>query len=105
MANKKANPEHLRILNAGVNEWNSWRKDHPSEQPILRGADLIKRSLVGVDLHDADLYRASFWKAALDGADLRNADLSSTNMNGTSLVGADLRGANLRFGRLVASDV
>ena len=90
---------------AGVNDWNAWRAKHPTERPELRGADLLKRDLTGIDFHDADLYRATFWKAKLDRADLRNADLSSTNMNGTSLVGADLRGANLRFGRLVAVDV
>jgi hypothetical protein len=105
MALQKANPDHVRLLMAGVNAWNEWRQRCPNEVPDLRLTNLLKRNLKGFDLHGADFYRASFWKANLDGADLQNADLSSTNMNGTSLVGADLRGANLRFGRLVAVDV
>jgi len=35
-----ANPEHLKILKQGVEDWNQWRKDNPDIKPGLSEADL-----------------------------------------------------------------
>lgn len=35
-----ANPEHLAILNQGVEVWNKWRKEHPGHETDLAKADL-----------------------------------------------------------------
>jgi hypothetical protein len=35
-----ANPEHLKILERGVDAWNEWRKEHPEIVPDLSEADL-----------------------------------------------------------------
>jgi hypothetical protein len=99
------NPEHITHLMSGVQAWASWRRQHPNEQPRLRGVNLKQKALAHIDLHGADLYTASFWRANLEEADLRDADLSSATLNGVSLKNADLRGANLRFARLVGADV
>ena len=37
-----ANPEHLSILEQGVNAWNQWREEHQIIRPDLSGADLTK---------------------------------------------------------------
>jgi hypothetical protein len=35
-----ANPEHLEILNQGVESWNKWRKENPHIKPDLSEAFL-----------------------------------------------------------------
>ena len=64
MANKK----HLDILKQGVDVWNCWRLENPSE-PI----HLVKADLMGVNLCDANLSGADLHIANLRGADLRRA--------------------------------
>jgi Pentapeptide repeats (8 copies) len=100
-----SNPEHVRRLAGGVEQWNAWRESSPTEVPRLRDVDMSRVRLDSIDLRGADLYTATFWRANLNRAHLQGADLSSANLNGASLRGADLRGANLRFARLVGADV
>jgi len=35
-----ANPEHLKILERGTDDWNAWRRDNPNVRPDFRKADL-----------------------------------------------------------------
>lgn len=79
-----ANWNHLEILEAGVNEWNSWRDENHQIDPDLSGANLSGKTLMYIDLVGADL---SF-------ANLSNADLSYAEMER-----ANIRGANLSKGR------
>jgi len=80
-----ANPEHLKILKQGVEQWNKWREEHPDVEPDLSGANLLRADLYGANLRDANLA----------GADLRGADLSGANLRGASVPRADLSGADL----------
>ena len=111
-----ANPEHLQILQQGVEAWNAWRDQHEDISPDLSGADFCAADLSGADLHGADLHganldavglrkadltRADLSRTFLIRADLRQADLSQANLSrtfleGTYLYGADLRHADLR---------
>jgi hypothetical protein len=115
-----ANPEHVAKLNAGVHDWNKWRKENPvwgedlrrggvkefeQHKIDLRHARLEKKDLRGFDLSFADLHRATLWHSDLSGANLEGADLSSVNLNFANLSGANLRGAILRFSRLAEADV
>ena len=55
-----ANREHLAILNGGVERWNAWREENENVRPdlreaILKGADLQKAELHGVDFNGAYL--------------------------------------------------
>lgn len=99
-----ANPEHLKILEQGVEAWNNWREQNRKIIPDLSEADLSE-----VDLRAADLSNANLQGVNLVGADLRSAHhpsgsrfyhlttiLFRTNLRGTNLFGADLRDANLR---------
>ena len=83
-----ANPEHLKILKRGVEEWNSWREARPEIRP---------------DLSEADLSEANLSEARLNGADLSRANLTFTIFRNTELEGASLEHAHL--GRTVLSDL
>lgn len=39
-----ANPEHLQILQQGVEAWKAWRDGHRDVTPDLRDADLSERA-------------------------------------------------------------
>jgi hypothetical protein len=100
-----ANPEHLAILNQGVEAWNEWRREHRNVIPDLRGADLRGADFRGADLSDANLInanfsdanlgRASFSDANLSDADLTNVNLSYANLSFTNFSEAILLNANL----------
>ena len=83
-----ANPEHLKILKQGVEQWNMWREEHTGLTPDLSGAELGE-----VDLHDA----------RLQGANLRGADLHGANLNGANLHGGRLYAANLQHTQLIGA--
>jgi Pentapeptide repeats (8 copies) len=95
-----ANPEHLKILQQGVEAWNEWRRAQgPSIDPDLRGADL----------HGADLAEANLWRADLAEADLSGAVLIGSNLCGANLIanlsGADLSMADLEGACLIAANL
>ncbi|MEI6847565.1 MAG: pentapeptide repeat-containing protein [Chlorobiaceae bacterium] len=83
-------PEHLALLEQGVEVWNRWRKENPDVVPYFEGAALQERSL-----RDADLRGAKLLHALLVDADLNGADLSSADLRGADLSRADLSGTNL----------
>ena len=55
-----ANPEHLRILQQGVEAWNAWRVQNQDSKPDLMGAHLLS---------------ADFTRAKLGGGHLSRTDL------------------------------
>ncbi|MFI5117348.1 MAG: toll/interleukin-1 receptor domain-containing protein [Terriglobales bacterium] len=110
-----ANPEHLKILKQGVDQWNKWREEHPDVAPDLReanlrGADLSAAYLAKADLRQADLNEARLGEAALRQALLFNANLQGAefrwaDLGGALLWGANLHGAYLRETRLTATEL
>lgn len=95
-----ANPEHLKTLKQGVDEWNQWRNCNPKIRPDLNGADLSGRylrmaDLSGVYLFEANLRAADLSKADLSGAHLSGVDLTKADLSMTNLTRADLSRANL----------
>ena len=129
-----ANPEHLEILQQGVEEWNKFRREHPAARPDLteaylygaklsgadlsgaglRGAnlcaylsraDLSRSDLSGADLSAADLYKADLNAAILREANLRRAILREANLRESNLRGVTLSGANLYRADLSAADL
>ncbi len=85
-----ANPEHLEILKQGVEQWNAWRKDDPSVQPDLCGADLRGKKLRSINLSDSNLS-----KSDLRDANLRHADLSRAKLDGARLYRTYISNARL----------
>lgn len=85
-----ANPEHLAILNRGVEQWNLWREEHPDIHPDLREADLASRDLQGVNLSRANLLRTNLGMANLEDADFNRSYLREANLRGTRLVNSHL---------------
>ena len=90
-----ANPEHLKILEQGVEVWNHWRQKNPDIKPELRQVDLYGADFTGVDLRAADLTHA----------DLRTAKLEAANLTGTVFYKSDLRSADLSTATLTHADL
>jgi len=105
-----ANEEHLKILEQGVDAWNTWRGENPDIEPDLRRADLSGADLIEVDLSEADLSGANLSGADLSRADLIEADLSGAHLSGAYLswaylIKADLRGAHLIGTHLIGTNL
>lgn len=95
-----ANPEHLAILEQGVEVWNAWRQRAPEVHPDLRKTSLYKKDLERINLQRTDLLQSD-----LRGSILSNADLTHAHLLEVNLRGADLRGANLKKADLYWSDM
>ena len=95
-----ATPEHVALLQRGVEVWNQWRTSHPLLRPNLSGIDLT-----GAKLQDAYLNGTIFTATVLDEADLRGALLAEANLNGAVLRSADLGGAGLVGARLFQTNL
>ena len=110
-----ANPEHLKILNQGVEQWNRWVDEHRDVRPDLSlanlgGANLGRANLYSAYLSGAHLSRANLGGAYLTGANLSGAYLTGANLSGAdlseaSLTGANLGGANLSEANLSRANV
>jgi hypothetical protein len=77
-----ANPEHLQILEQGVEAWNTWRDQHRDIGANLHGANLREANLAGADLPRANLILANLAGAILRGANLTLATLHMANLCG-----------------------
>ena len=97
-----ANPEHLQILEQGVEAWNAWRTLHRDITP-----DLYKADLRGADLSRANFgFRLSAGAFAhLAGTDLRRADLTRANLSWANLSWANLSTADLTLADLTGADL
>lgn len=110
-----ANPDHLDVLNDGVEAWNRWRQRPLGIKPDLSGAKLrsqtprIGMNLRNANLRGADLFNVDLSEVDLCEADLTDACLFGVNLNSSDLTkaklcGADLRQANLNMTRLGRAD-
>lgn len=119
-----ANPEHLEILNQGVDVWNKWREDNSMIRPDLTHEDFSSMdlseanfsftdfsdaNLKGANLYDADLCGALMWVTNFNTAILQDANLSSATITGAELSNANLHHANLfqstlRYTKCVATN-
>lgn len=102
-----ANPEHLEILNQGVDKWNEWYFENIDieldlSRANLRGAGLSRANLGNLDLRGADLTRAFLYFSDLYGADLSGAKLTGADLSGAHLDHANLSSADLHIATLRA---
>jgi uncharacterized protein YjbI with pentapeptide repeats len=88
-------PEHLTLIQQGVDVWNAWRAEEPAVRPDLSLANLVGKSLNRANLAGAILSRANLMGADLVGADLSGADLQKAILSGANLTGADLNHSHL----------
>jgi uncharacterized protein YjbI with pentapeptide repeats len=94
------NPEHLKILEQGVEPWNEWRKEHREIRPDLSYAELFNADLRLINLNNVNLSNAELINAILN-----HADLSYANLRKADLFNADLRSVNLRNADLSYTDL
>ncbi len=91
-----ANPEHLKILNQGIEAWNKWRKENPVIIPDLTKVEYedqdpegtgparsIMDMLIGVE--------NNFLEVDISEVDLSGADLTNANLPEVYLTEADIR--------------
>nr|MDQ3820099.1 toll/interleukin-1 receptor domain-containing protein [Acidobacteriota bacterium] len=100
-----ANPEHLEILEQGVELWNKWRKNHPKIRPNLRVAKLSGMNLKLADLTGAKLSGADLTEATLTYANLTDAKLTDAKLSHAILWNAHLCGADLTLADLWNADL
>jgi uncharacterized protein YjbI with pentapeptide repeats len=110
-----ANPEHLKILEKGIEAWNQWRKEYPDLEPDLSEADLsiadqktLTRRLELLDevLKNRGQFRyLEVREPFLHGPDLRGVDFRGSDLHGASVRSSDLRQASLCEANLREADL
>jgi uncharacterized protein YjbI with pentapeptide repeats len=103
----------LRLGARGVKRWNRLDRLERRAQGDLKGIDLARCQLAGVNLRDvncdaanfeganlsqAELFSTNFRKANLKGADLSKASAYHARMREANLEGASLRGGQFSYG-------
>jgi hypothetical protein len=126
MADKK----HLEIIKQGVDVWNNWREENPTEKPDLRDAKLIwefiteidastktsygfdrrgtfrvEMSLHGVNFRGVNLFGADLSGAILTQANINDADLREANLSEAHLLWAELKNTDLSRANLYRADL
>ncbi len=97
-----AHPEHLAILERGIEAWNDWRDDSRNLIPNLSDANLSGANLSQINFSGVNLNRANLSGAILNRADLYNAELNAAalgniDLNHSNLLSAELHRADLRI--------
>ena len=100
-----ANPEHLKILNQGVEVWNRWRKENQKIRPELNKADLQGINLKEVNFRGATLVWANLTNCKFNRAKLRGANLIKSDLSGAYFYKADLTEANLSYADLTEANL
>ena len=99
-----ANQQQLDRLQAGVSNWNEWRKNNDAIIDLsganLSGANLSRTYLGGANLEDTNLSSVNLISADLFETDLSGANLEDTNLSSTNFEGANLSRANLSRAKL-----
>lgn len=98
------NPEHLKILESGVDEWNKWRDENPNIIPKLSGAKLQGKSLNNINFRSAELLQVNLSKASLQRADFSRALLFKANLMQSKASNANFKNANLQEANLNAAN-
>jgi len=100
-----ANPEQLKILKSGVENWNRWRDDNPNVKINLRNADLSGLCLVNADLRHAFLMESNLSESNLSDANLIEADFRLADLFKTNFITARLNKANFIEASLIETDL
>lgn len=94
-----ANPEHVKILEQGVDVWNKWREDNEETIP-----DLSEVNFQGKDLSNIIFIDTNLMYTNLSKANLTNGDLYFANLTRANLQDANLSYADLSFASIITTD-
>ena len=108
--------EHvLALLGEGVTAWNTWRRQHKGDLPVLDGIELKELDLSGIDFSElsfknAKIERCQFPSANFISADLSNAVLRENNFSSAKMIAAvldhsDLSGSCLSKANLLMTSI
>ncbi len=95
-----ANPEHLAILEQGVDIWNKWRKENVDIRPDLTGIEKPSSNLPFIDFSNANFFGANFSNSNLIYASFSNSNLSRANFSGANLNNCDFSNSSITEGDL-----
>lgn len=95
-----ANPEHLKILEQGVEVWNRWREENRGISPDLSKALLTRQpfhraNFANTNFKGAILRWSSFYRAILHGAIFDNAIVESVSFHRAKSDNSSFKNANL----------
>lgn len=85
-----ANPEHLKILEQGVEVWNQWREENPEVIPDLSNTEISRKKFEGIDLNRSNCSGTDFSRTVFV-----EASLFVTNLCGCKFVHSDFSNAHL----------
>ncbi len=90
-----------------MTEWNDWRKEHPTEDVLLEGADLSRHHLKGIKLQLIGGEFEGEWSGRKTRSDvyLKAADLRWADLGCAALMDAHLEGAKFQFAHLEKADI
>lgn len=91
-----ANPEHLNILEQGVDVWNKWRKENPDVKPDLNGAELNKMDFSNANFSDTRMEFTQLTNSNLTETNFYNAQLFNAFFNRAKVIRTDFTDAQLR---------
>ena len=96
---------YQQLIECGVDQWNQWRSQHPTQRPNLSGVDLRQLYLYEINLCGSNLSGANLSRACLIGANLSEANLAGADLRGAYLGLADLSAANLSHANLTGAQI
>ncbi|WP_026941349.1 toll/interleukin-1 receptor domain-containing protein [Hellea balneolensis] len=86
-----ASSEHIKLLHAGPEKWNIWRRENPGILPDLSGLDRPKDSPTYTGY---DFSKTSFARAALHGSAFIDCNFSNSDFRGIQAQGTYWRNSN-----------
>ena len=100
-----ANPEHIKILKAGKEAIDEWRKrNSPKNRLDLSGITLEDLYLVEVNLSDANLRGSTIKDSCLENVIMCSIDLREANLKNLCLNFANLNSSDLRCAHFEGSE-
>ncbi|GAB6089122.1 pentapeptide repeat-containing protein [Spirochaeta dissipatitropha] len=86
-----ASEEHIKILQSGIENWNSWRNENPGLSPSLRDITFSDKFPNPKEIYNLPNFEnCNFSNTDLHGVSLRNGFYTRCNFNGSQINFADL---------------
>ena len=100
-----ANPEHLKLIEQGVDIWNAWREKCPEIHPDLSQTDLRGVKLQKINFTNTNLKESKLQFSNLTGAQLKEANLTKSKLQEACLQSANMQSCNLSGAGMLESNL
>ena len=99
------NPEHLKIFNLGIKEFNTWRLRNPNITMDLSGMNFAEMNLDEINFSGVLLHDSTFSGASLIGADFSQSNISNCIFNNADARLAKFDGAVASKARFINTNL